>query len=54
MHGYRILHGGELNENKYFEEWNLIIHGYKNCVGANLTKMDIIKRYQKEIKRDII
>ena len=28
MHGYRISHGGDLNENKHFKEWTLIIHGY--------------------------
>ena len=49
MHGYRTSHGGDLNENKTFEEWTLIIHGYKICMGAILTKMKIMKRDKKYI-----
>ena len=51
MHGYRTSHGGDLNENKTFEEWKLIIHGYKICMGAILTKNE---HYKKRSKRYII
>ena len=30
---------GDLNNN--FKVWKLIIHGYKKCMGANLTKMKL-------------
>ena len=41
MHGYRTSHGGDLHENKTFEEWTLIIHGYKICMG------DLNENYEK-------
>ena len=48
MHGYRISHGCDLNENDNIQEWQLIVHGYKKLHGAILTKMKIIKRDKKE------
>ena len=38
MHGYITSHGGDLNENKPFKDWKLIIHGYKNLHGGDLNE----------------
>ena len=35
---------GDLNENNNFKAWQLIIHGYRNCMGAILTKLKNIRR----------
>ena len=42
MLGYKILHGGDLNENDNFKMWKLIIHGYKHLHGAILMRMIIL------------
>ena len=47
MHGYITSHGGDLNENKHFKMRKLIIYGYKKCMAAILTKIQIIKRDKK-------
>ena len=46
MHGYRISHGGDLNETDNFNFWKLIIHfiGYTILHWAISTKMKIMKR----------
>ena len=49
MRGYRISHGGDLNENKHFKWWKLVKPGYKHLHGAISTKMKIMKRDKKYI-----
>ena len=44
MHGYTILNGGDLDENCNYKEGKLVMHGFKNCIKALLTKMTILKR----------
>ena len=43
--GYKILHGGDLDENGNVDEEKLVILVTKFCIGAILTKMSI---YRKE------
>ena len=51
MHGYITSHGGDLNENKPFKDWKLIIHGYKNLHGGDLNENE---HYQKRSKVYIV
>ena len=51
MHGYRTSHGGDLNENKRFKMWKLIIHGYKKLHGGDLNENE---HYKKRLIGDII
>ena len=44
MHGYRTSHGGDLNENKTFKEWKLIIHCYKKLHGGDLNENENYER----------
>ena len=44
MHDYKASHAGDLNETDNLKMWKLIIHGYKKCMGAILTKMKNINR----------
>ena len=41
--------GGDLNENDYFDEWKIIIHGYTNLHGAILPNMRIIEKNKRYI-----
>ena len=43
MHGYEILHGGDLNENGNCKEGSLVMHGYTFLHGSELNE-DIIIR----------
>ena len=49
MHGYRTSHGGDLNENKHFKAWTIIIHGYKKLQRGDLNEKE---NYIKILKRD--
>ena len=44
MHGYIILHGGDLNENGNFRNGNLIIHGYIILHGGDLNGHEHFKK----------
>ena len=44
MLGYKILHGGDLNENGNFRHGKLIIHGYIILHGGDLKRNEKIQR----------
>ena len=44
MHGYKILDGGDLNENGNAKKGKLVMHGYKFYMEAILTKMTTVTR----------
>ena len=40
MVGYKILHGGDLNENGNFRHGKLVIHGYRILHGGDPGRID--------------
>ena len=51
LHGYRISHGDDLNENGNFKVQKLIIRGYKTMRGGDLNEN---KQYKNRLNKYII
>ena len=50
MHGCRISHRDNLNDNDMFEDWKLIIQGYNKMCGSDLNENE---NYKKEMNNVI-
>ena len=50
MHGCRISHWDNLNDNDMFEDWKLIIQGYNKMCGSDLNENE---NYKKEMNNAI-